>query len=122
MPDKEGALRSARFLCGWCYWINNVLYYPTLLLSSAVAATYVIGQGQTDWPKTDGVLPFTIGLIVAIGLNVGAGTGRRLRTSEALAFSPRACSVSLGLYRLFTGTAEMTITFAQLKPDLTNRC
>ena len=20
------------FLCGWCYWINNVLYYPNLLI------------------------------------------------------------------------------------------
>src|SRR3954453_19974981 len=35
------------FICGWCYWINNVLYYPTLLLSSAVAATFVIGKGES---------------------------------------------------------------------------
>ena len=26
------------FLCGWCYWINNVLYYPNLLISAAVIA------------------------------------------------------------------------------------
>jgi glutamate:GABA antiporter len=41
MGDAHG------FVCGWCYWINNVLYYPTLLLSAAVAATFVIGQGAT---------------------------------------------------------------------------
>src|SRR3954468_7456599 len=29
------------FVCGWCYWINNVLYYPTLVLSAGVAATFV---------------------------------------------------------------------------------
>src|SRR5438046_2546810 len=22
------------FVCGWCYWINNVLYYPSLLISA----------------------------------------------------------------------------------------
>ena len=66
------------FLCGWCYWINNVLYYPTLLLAAAVTATYVIGQGQSgladNWTY---VLPFTlIALALAVVLNiVGVGTG-----------------------------------------------
>ena len=22
------------FLCGWCYWVNNLLYYPNLLIAS----------------------------------------------------------------------------------------
>src|SRR5881409_1574576 len=35
------------YLCGWCYWINNVLYYPNLLISTAVIATYVIGKGDS---------------------------------------------------------------------------
>ena len=34
------------YLCGWCYWINNVLYYPNLLISTAVIATYAIGKGD----------------------------------------------------------------------------
>ena len=29
------------FLCGWCYWVNNILYYPNLLMSTAVVGTYV---------------------------------------------------------------------------------
>ena len=33
------------FLCGWCYWVNNVLYYPNLLISTAVIGTYAIGKG-----------------------------------------------------------------------------
>src|SRR5262245_35768104 len=32
------------FLCGWCYWINNVLYYPNLLISAAVIATLMFGK------------------------------------------------------------------------------
>ena len=34
------------FLCGWCYWVNNILYYPNLLMSTAVVGTYVIGTGR----------------------------------------------------------------------------
>src|SRR5574338_653684 len=41
------------YVCGWCYWINNVLYYPNLLISTAVIATYVVGKGDSglssDW-------------------------------------------------------------------------
>jgi amino acid transporter len=132
MPEEGGIYAWTKkelgeangFICGWCYWINNVLFYPTLLLSSAVAATYVIGQGQTgladNWTY---VLPFTlIGLIVAIGLNiVGVGTGRWLQNIGGVSvFIPALVLVSLGLYRFFFGTTETTITFAQLKPDLTD--
>src|SRR5215207_1172675 len=35
------------FLCGWCYWICNVLYYPNLLISAAVIGTYMIGKGDS---------------------------------------------------------------------------
>ena len=35
------------FLCGWCYWVNNILYYPNLLISTAVVGTYVVGRGQS---------------------------------------------------------------------------
>ena len=34
------------YVCGWCYWINNVLYYPNLLISTAVIATYVDREGR----------------------------------------------------------------------------
>ena len=35
------------FLCGWTYWVNNILYYPNLLMSTAAIGTYVIGRGDT---------------------------------------------------------------------------
>src|SRR2546423_9054838 len=41
------------FLCGWCYWINNVLYYPNLLISAAVISTFFFakkaGGGVGNW-------------------------------------------------------------------------
>src|SRR5690349_7535697 len=36
------------FMCGWCYWVNNILYYPNLLIATAVVGTYVIGRGGTQ--------------------------------------------------------------------------
>jgi amino acid transporter len=112
------------FVCGWCYWINNVLFYPTLLLSAAVAATFVIGQGESglanNWTF---VLPFTlIGLVVAIGLNiVGVGTGRWLQNIGGISvFLPGIFLVALGLYRVATGTPAHSLAWSQLKPNLSN--
>src|SRR3954466_11467155 len=115
MPEEGGIYAWTRkelgeahgFVCGWCYWINNVLYYPSLLLSAAVAATFVIGKGESgladNWTY---VLPFTvIGLIVAVGLNVvGVGTGKWLQNIGGLSvFVPGILLVGLGVYRMTIG-------------------
>ena len=31
------------FMAGWLYWANNILYFPTLTLSTVVFALYVFG-------------------------------------------------------------------------------
>ncbi|MEY2489167.1 MAG: glutamate:GABA antiporter, partial [Verrucomicrobiota bacterium] len=112
------------FLCGWCYWINNVLYYPTLLLAAAVTSTYVIGRGQSGLADNwNYVLPFTlIALVLAVVLNiVGAGTGKWLQNVGGLSvFLPGTLLVLLGLYAFLTRGAANTLTFVQLTPDLTN--
>jgi len=112
------------FVCGWCYWINNVLYYPSLLLSAAVTATFIFGKGESgladNWAY---VLPFTvIGLILAVGLNVvGVGTGKWLQNIGGLSvFLPGVVLVALGIYRVAAGTPASTISLADLKPDLGN--
>src|SRR5579864_6836054 len=60
------------FLCGRCYWINNVLYYPNLLISTAVIATWIFGKsgsGLSDsWAY---VLPMTLGTLwIAVLMNI----------------------------------------------------
>src|SRR6184192_3886917 len=75
------------FLCGWCYWVCNVLYYPNLLISTAVIATYVFGQGTTalssSWYY---ILPVTIGALwFAVWMNiVGLSTGRWLQNAGGI--------------------------------------
>jgi glutamate:GABA antiporter len=112
------------FVCGWCYWINNMLYYPTLLLGAAVTATYVFGKGESgladNWHY---VLPFTlIALALAVVLNViGVGTGKWLQNIGGISvYIPGILLVLLGLYAVLTKAPTNTLTFSQLKPDLTN--
>ena len=48
------------FLCGWCYWINNVLFYPSVLFSIASLTAYAIDPGGDLNDRWTFVLPFTL--------------------------------------------------------------
>jgi amino acid transporter len=112
------------FLCGWCYWINNVLYYPNLLISSAVIGTYVIGQGESGLSdKWSYVLPVTlIALWLAVVINiVGLGTGKWLQNAGGVGtYIPGIIIVLLGLYGLLTGEPANPINSQTIKPDFSD--
>jgi amino acid transporter len=112
------------FLCGWCYWINNVLYYPNLLISSAVIGTYVIGQGESGLSdKWSYVLPVTlIALWLAVVINiVGLGTGKWLQNAGGVGtYIPGIIIVLLGFYGLLTGEPANPINSQTIKPDFSD--
>jgi amino acid transporter len=110
------------FLCGWCYWVNNILYYPNLLMSTAVVGTYAFGRGGTglesDWSY---VLPATLGALwLAVGLNiVGLRTGRWLQNLGAVGtYLPGILLVAFGAYAAFTRPPATPLTAQTLIPDL----
>ena len=110
------------FLCGWCYWVNNILYYPNLLMSTAVVGTYVVGRGQSgladSWLY---VLPATLlALWLAVGINiVGVRTGRWLQNAGAVGtYLPGVLLVGLGTYAAFTRPAATPLNATSLIPDL----
>ncbi|MBA3346235.1 MAG: amino acid permease [Gemmatimonadales bacterium] len=110
------------FLCGWCYWVNNILYYPNLLMSTAVVGTYVIGRGDTalagDWVY---VLPATLlALWIAVALNiVGLRTGRWLQNLGAVgSYLPGVLLVALGAYAAFNRPAATPLTLESITPNL----
>src|SRR3954463_9458517 len=111
------------YLCGWCYWINNVLYYPNLLISTAVIATFVIGKGESgissDWTY---VLTATLlALWLAVLLNiVGVGTGKWLQNAGGIGtYIPGVVLIVLGAIAAFTGHASANpVTARNLVPDL----
>ena len=112
------------FLCGWCYWINNVLYYPNLLISAAVIATFVFennGNGLSDnWIY---VLPMTLGTLwIAVLINiVGLGTGKWLQNAGGVGtYVPGLILILLGAYGWMTAPPANELSLATLKPDLSN--
>ena len=117
LGDRHG------YVCGWCYWINNVLYYPSLLMSAAVIFTYAIGKGDSplasDWAY---VLPATLlCLWAATGLNiVGVGTGKWLQNAGGVGgYVPGVVLVALALAFVATGRPSANpITPSTVVPNL----
>ena len=76
------------FVCGWAYWVNNLTYYPTLVLFVMGNAGFLFGLGavtgtESSWPH---VIASCGILWTAVLLNlVGVGTGRWLQNTGALA-------------------------------------
>jgi glutamate:GABA antiporter len=111
-------------LCGWCYWINNVLYYPNLLISAAVIATFIFGKTGTglndSWVY---VLPMTLGTLwIAVLINiVGLGPGKWLQNAGGVGtYVPGLILILLGVYGAMTAPAANELSLATLKPDLDN--
>lgn len=110
------------FLCGWCYWVNNLLYYPNLLIASAVMATYALGKGgsglENNWTY---VLTATLVMLwFATALNVvGLGTGKWLQNVGAVCLLlPGLMLLVLGGYAVMTRPAANTIAWSTVIPDL----
>jgi amino acid transporter len=90
------------FLSGWCYWTNNMLYVPTVMLYFVGVSVYVLGphhQGLADNKL------FALGtslalLTVLVVLNiVGLGVGKWINNIGAIGtFIAAATLITLGLY------------------------
>jgi len=112
------------FLCGWCYWVNNVLYYPNLLISAAVIATFMFGKSESglsdNWAY---ILPVTLGTLwIATVINiVGLGTGKWLQNAGGVGtYVPGLILILLGIYGVITAPPANELSLTTLKPDLNN--
>jgi len=69
------------FLSGWCYWTNNMMYVPTVMLYFVGVSVFVLGAGHE---KLADSRPFALGasvvlLALLVVLNVvGLGVGKWL--------------------------------------------
>jgi glutamate:GABA antiporter len=112
------------FLCGWCYWVNNILYYPNLLMSTAVIATYAIGRSDTglmdDWTYI--LLATLTALWLATLLNiVGLETGRWLQNIGAIGvYVPGAVLIGFGVHAMLTRASATPLTLDSITPNLNN--
>ncbi len=111
------------YVCGWCYWINNVLYYPNLLISTAVIGTFVIGKGDSalasNWTYV--LITTLVCLWVAVLLNVvGVGTGKWLQIAGGIGtYIPGVVLIVLGGVTLVLGHPSANpVTVRNIAPDL----
>jgi len=111
------------YVCGWCYWINNVLYYPNLLISTAAIATFVIGKGESglasNWTYVLSATLVCLWLAVLMNI-VGVGTGKWLQNAGGIGtYIPGMVLIGLGAVSLFSGRPSANpITPQNLVPDL----
>ncbi|MGA2435611.1 MAG: APC family permease [Bryobacteraceae bacterium] len=67
------------FLCGWCYWLSNLFYFPNLLLAGTGMAIYAFGARYAWLAETRAfVLPVTLAVLwFALLTNlIGVKTGK----------------------------------------------
>jgi amino acid transporter len=64
------------FLCGWCYWLSNLFYFPSLLLAGVGMAGSALGFGENPgWIIAVSLTTLWIASITNIvGLRVGKWT------------------------------------------------
>ncbi len=64
------------FLCGWCYWLSNLFYFPNLLLAGVAMAGYALGWSETKlYVVSVSLVILWLGLIAnLLGLGVAKWT------------------------------------------------
>jgi amino acid transporter len=112
------------FVSGWAYWVNNVFYFPSLLLFLAGAFLFIGGErwlqlGDSSWYNTVFSLVL-IWLVIAVNI-IGVERGKLIASVGAFA------AIAVFIMLAITGTWAWTthgsathFTAASLIPDVGN--
>lgn len=72
------------FVCGWCYWVYTLLYFPSLLTASVAMSVYIGGPSHA-WLAANKIyitLASLLVLLIASGMNlVGLNIGKWLQNA-----------------------------------------
>src|SRR5438034_9145960 len=108
------------FVAGWGYWVNNLVYYPSLLLTSAAMAAYIGGPGFVHLADNKWFIAgFSLGnLWIALGLNlIGLRVGKWVQNLGAYGtWLPAAIFIALALWSLAARGSATTLTAQALLP------
>jgi amino acid transporter len=89
------------FLSGWCYWTNNMLYVPTVMLYFVGVSVFALGAGHASLAdnKTFAMAASLLLLLLLTVLNiVGLGVGKWLNNIGAIGtFLAAAVLIGLGI-------------------------
>src|SRR6202158_5285761 len=88
------------FLSGWCYWTNNMLYVPTVILYFAGVTVFAMGPGHAalaDNKNFAMVTSVSLLLLLTVVNIVGLGVGKWLNNAGAIGtFIAAAVLIGLG--------------------------
>ncbi|MGA8301619.1 MAG: APC family permease [Terriglobales bacterium] len=109
------------FLSGWCYWTNNMLYVPTVMLYFVGVSVFAIGPRHAPLAdnKTFAMLASLSLLIVLTVLNiVGLGVGKWLNNLGAIGtFVAAAVLIGLGVTVWSRFGTTVTAADFRIPPD-----
>lgn len=106
------------FLSGWCYWTNNMLYVPTVMLYFVGVSVFVLGPGHEALAdsKTFALIAslLLLGLLTILNI-VGLGVGKWLNNLGAIGTGIAAATliilgvVILGHYGTTVNASEFRV-------------
>jgi glutamate:GABA antiporter len=105
------------FLSGWCYWTNNMLYVPTVMLYFVGVSVYVLGprhQGLADSRVFALVASVTLLTVLTVLNIVGLGVGKWINNVGAIGTGV-AAAVLVGLGAVMWTRFGTTITAADFR-------
>lgn len=108
------------FVAGWCYWANNLVYYPSLLISVAAIAPFILaGTHIAASSKLFIAIATIVMLWMAIGFNVvGVKVGKWLQNIGGIGtFGPILIVGGLASIILFFGKSQTHFTFTNMIPS-----
>src|SRR5438046_8435780 len=89
------------FLSGWCYWTNNMMYVPTIMLYFVGVSVFSLGPAHASLADSKAFAPFAslALLVVIVVLNlVGLGVGKWINNVGAIGtFVAAALLMGLGV-------------------------
>jgi amino acid transporter len=105
------------FLSGWCYWTNNMLYVPTVMLYFVGVSVYILGpshQGLAD-NKVFALVTSTVLLALLTWFNIaGLGVGKWINNLGAIG-TGIAAAVLIGLGAILWSRFGTTLTAADFR-------
>lgn len=105
------------FLSGWCYWTNNMLYVPTVMLYFVGVSVYVLGPGHqalADNRAFAAIASLTLLAVLTYFNILGLGVGKWINNLGALGTFV-AAAVLIGLGVVIWSRFGTTITAADFK-------
>jgi glutamate:GABA antiporter len=105
------------FLSGWCYWTNNMMYVPTVMLYFVGVSVFVLGEGHQSLAdnKAFALTASLVLLLLLVVLNiVGLGVGKWVNNLGGIGTGV-AAAVLIGLGIVICLRFGTTVTLADFR-------